>query len=1129
MSSPIRPLLAGFGLLIAGWAAASPGAAAERDFQFEYELAEAGRVTWVIEDAAGGRVRNLLSAVSRSQGHHAESWDGRNDAGQTVRGGTYVARGLYHQDLDLRYEFSFGNPGDPPWPTRDGTGGWLANHSDPLDVLVDGERVYLSAAHAEGPSPLIALDAEGNRLWGGLDREHAGFLARSGNYLYIAANRGVVPARNAAQLDQDAEVLLTRVDPATGQQEPFPDGALWRSIIRVDLSRAPERRHEGEAVERGEMDAAWAGDAVTGLATYRGQLYVASYMTDEVLQVDPGSGQLVRRFAVPKPAAIAAGGDRLLVATGRAVVSLDTASGRLESVVSAGLAAPVGLAVGGEGAIYVSDWGDEMCVKVFASDGRLLRRIGSAGGRPPLGPYDPQGMFRPRGLDIDSRGRLWVAENDMSPRRLSVWDTRSGELLIERVGHTRYGGQGTFVFPDRPDTAWMLGNSLDLDWQKGVWRVAGTPWRPRTGGDLLGLGAYSDIHRVVEANGRRFVVHSGGGPARGGVVVVSEWRDGRAIPRAAMGSVLGALPQPSRGAGAAPPMLFADQLWRDPALNRAARSVLAWWFKGPRAGDYRVPEAELDPVHRAAQAAGHPHGPNTHFIFTDHNGDGAVAADEVKFFPRALRGADHAPLQFEMWSHGVVDGELALYFSQIEDGRASHYRFPVTTWTDAGAPVYAWKARTRVARSRHLGLAAWVSAEQHLLAYGDFSAAADGEREPLVMYRPNGTIAWTYPSPYSGVHGSHRAPPPRRGLLAGPLGVIGSARVPGLGEMFALHTNLGQAVLFTADGLYIDSLFQDVRSPHAGWPAFPKRGQSVQAMSNGGEWFGGQMFQTPPGDVYVVGGRTSADIARITGLDQARRLGPVPVRVGGAAAPAQREPAQVRPHVQVQALDRPRGASAVPMLAEFSWDPAHRAAWHFGDKRAAQASWSYDATHLYLAFRDVEDETPFENASEDPALLHTAGDALIFELAPPRDEVQQAAASALRLVIAPYRGEPVVVLAHAAQSEGKSGRRIDTPAALARLAQTRVLDTAQVRIRRSADRYDLVVAVPQESLGLQVEAGRYRGDFGVVYGAAESGRVSLRMHWANQNTGLISDVALQDRLEPQRWGHFEVSSPVEAR
>lgn len=1128
VSSAIRSALVGLGLLVAGSTAAFAVMGQEAAFSFEYDLTQSGWVTWVIEDASGRRVRNLLSGAARPAGHHREIWDRKDDRGQAVRGSEFRARGLHHTGFDLRYEFSFGNPGNPPWPTVDGDGSWLADHGDPLDVLADGGRVYLSAVHAEGPSPLIALDGEANKLWGTLDREYAGFLARAGNYIYVAVNRGMESARSREHLDMPAVISLTRVDAASGTQVPFPDGERWRRLAEIDLRGGRSRTHEGAATESDQLDAHWLGDAVQGLAAFRGQLYIASFLTNELLQVDPGTGRLVGRIPVEAPSALAADDKGLLVASGRAILRFDPGTGAGHAVVSSGLAAPVGLAVDAEQRIYVADWGDQMCVKVFSPSGRFVKAIGQPGGRARLGPYEREGMLFPRGVSVDTDGRLWVAENDSSPRRLSVWSVASGHLLLERLGQTRYGGQGAWVFPDEPQRAWLTGNLLDLDWQQGRWRVAGTPWRATRADDLLGLGARAEISRLVKLDGRRFIVHSNGGRAGGGVVVVSEWRKGLARPVAALGTALGAILHPSRGAGMNPPPLFAEQLWRDPALNRAARRVLPWWFDGPRAGDYRAPGRELAAVRQGLPGIGEPHAPNSNFVFTDENGNGATEASEVRFFPAAYRGSAVRPLQAEPWSHGVVDDALALYFTRIDDGWARHYRFPVARWTASGAPVYDPGQVERVAQERRLGKAAWVSADRHLLTYADVKRTGSSEREPLVMFRPDGTVAWTYPSRYTGVHGSHSAPAPQAGVLMGPLGVIGAAHIDGLGELFGLHTNFGQVELFTADGLYLGALFQDVRTPHAGWPAQPRRGESMQRMSNGAEWFGGQLFQhSGSGAVYVVGGRSSADIVRVEGLDGVRRFAPVELvaatedqRAGKQAASS----AVAAPRLVIQGL--PRGAEPPSALDAYAWTGDSAARWASGGQRAAQATWTFDARKLYLAFRNVKDQTPFENSGADPALLHTTGDALMLELQRGGGEREEEAGGRVRIVIAPHQGRVVAVLAEAGGRAAAAGRRIDTPAGLGRMAATRVLENAEISVVREEGEYGVVVAVPLEALDFRPRPGSYRGDFGVIYGASEPGAVSLRMHWANRETGLVSDVVGQDRMTPERWGWFDVAGPA---
>lgn len=57
-----------------------------------FDLPRAARVTLVIVDAAGRRVRTLVASSSLDAGRHLAAWDGRDDAGRGVGAGSYFAR-----------------------------------------------------------------------------------------------------------------------------------------------------------------------------------------------------------------------------------------------------------------------------------------------------------------------------------------------------------------------------------------------------------------------------------------------------------------------------------------------------------------------------------------------------------------------------------------------------------------------------------------------------------------------------------------------------------------------------------------------------------------------------------------------------------------------------------------------------------------------------------------------------------------------------------------------------------------------------------------------------------------------------------------------------------------------------
>ncbi|WP_156345053.1 hypothetical protein [Verrucomicrobium spinosum] len=134
----------------------------------KFHLKEPGVVTLVIEDQAGKRVRNLVAESPYPAGENTAWWDGTDDLGRDrdaaehglynipgkpVAPGTYRVRGLVRKPLELRYEFSIYNAGNPAWSTADTTGGWLTNHSPPQAAL------FVGADRSPTGKPMVYLAA----------------------------------------------------------------------------------------------------------------------------------------------------------------------------------------------------------------------------------------------------------------------------------------------------------------------------------------------------------------------------------------------------------------------------------------------------------------------------------------------------------------------------------------------------------------------------------------------------------------------------------------------------------------------------------------------------------------------------------------------------------------------------------------------------------------------------------------------------------------------------------------------------------------------------------------------------------------------------------------------------------
>jgi hypothetical protein len=203
-------------------------------------------------------------------------------------------------------------------------------------------------------------------------------------------------------------------------------------------------------------------------------------------------------------------------------------------VVAAGLEDPHGLCAEA-GRIYVADHGRSHQVKVFGDDGALQRVIGRPG-EPGVGPYDPLHLNRPMGMAVDSRGRLWVAESDHQPKRVSVWKP-DGSLDRAFYGPARYGEGGTIDAADK-SRLFLMGMELKLDWDKGTDAVKNVFWREGRGLNLGGNGDWGfGPEHSLRVQGRDYLTSSFNANPTNAPGVVGIWRnaDGVATPIAAAG------------------------------------------------------------------------------------------------------------------------------------------------------------------------------------------------------------------------------------------------------------------------------------------------------------------------------------------------------------------------------------------------------------------------------------------------------------------------------------------------------------------------------------------------------------------------------------------------------------------
>jgi hypothetical protein len=441
---------------------------------FEYDLPRDGEVTIALINEKGRMVRHLLAQAPRKRGKVVERWDGLDDLGKPLPAGRYTWKGLYHDPITTRYLLAVHNSGKPSYATPDGTGAWGADHGHgPTAVCAAREHMVLAWEIGEAGCAMLRTDLDGRRQWG--IRPGAENLATDGRRIFAAGGNGFgfVPRKSV-------ECLAL----AEGRPLAFGNGKL-----QAELPPGGDDK----------------SDMVSGLAYADGTLYVALQKRNLVALLDAVRGTVRETWAVPEPRRLAVRPDGSLTVISRGKV-LEVKDGAARTLLADHLDEPASIAVAPSGTLYVANRGKLQNVSVFAPDGGYRHSIGKPGGRPRVGLFDKDGMLEPGGIAVDRSGKLWVAETLNYPKRLSVWEARSGRLVHEFFGGSQYS---TLVCmdPEHEDEVFCHMTVWNVDLDRGTWHPHSTMWR-RTEPDTV-PESYNLTRVFTARNGRQFALGGG--------------------------------------------------------------------------------------------------------------------------------------------------------------------------------------------------------------------------------------------------------------------------------------------------------------------------------------------------------------------------------------------------------------------------------------------------------------------------------------------------------------------------------------------------------------------------------------------------------------------------------------------
>jgi len=446
-------------------------------------------------------------------------------------------------------------------------------------------------------------------------------------------------------------------------------------------------------------------------------------------------------------------------------------------------------------------------------------------------------------------------------------------------------------------------------------------------------------------------------------------------------------------------------------------------------------------------------------------------------------------------------------------------RIPLKGWTPKGAPIWdleaheMWSDKGRVSGS--------------CLFYAENGRIVAGE--PMQCVRRDGTIEWTYPNGWSGVHGSHAAPiPVRDDTLIGVLGCIGTVKTS-LGTVFGLHSNMGRLGLLTMDGLFVANVFQDTRLGSEPWPASAQKGAPLGGVTMGSEWFGGHLFQSSKDNAaYLIAGFTAYNLIRLNGFETLRPIAAQNIKVSAADLKKAEEMARKRAVAKNQPKQTTLHKMAAPAidgkLDEFA--EGTFVAWQSGPYNA-KASVGYDDNNLYLAYEVKGDSNPMVNGGKDVTHLFVTGDSVDLQLgtdASAKPGRADPVVGDLRLLISVLDNKPVAVLYRWKVKGARKPVTFKCPWRDIELDYVEVVENAEIAIDRFGEGYRVEAKIPLAALAFSPEPGKqYKMDLGVIYSDAKGDNRAARVYWSNQATGLVADIPGEIMGNPNLWGTATVA------
>jgi len=1113
----------------------------------EFEMPFDGYVSLNIVNKDGVVARHLLNWDSRSAGKHTVQWDGLDDAtyrtpGHPVPAGEYTWQALAHRGAKLTFRGFAGYGGKAPWESAP-ENSWLGDHGAPSAVVADDERVYLACNGAEGGRHLLAVDFQGNYIWGLQNTTGAAdpyHIAIDGGYVYVLHPKAEW---------REGGGIISRVDAKSGTYAQWPDtkshmlaiGNIWPEPGNgVDHCDGIDARNNKLYLSSGDPTF-FVEDVADWKALIRKLRDESNQLAKRVMEaVDPRTCQKLDAFLADKEEqnrafATWTGGPRfdrgVIAGLNRLLDATDVAPGTqnmppavrrhknrlfLEQVFSPALQ-PLR-----ESAVHVLDiqtgkvirsWPVFMptCLKAVSDD--LVYVISGGTEVLALNLTDEKtatvikGLSNASGIATDKEGRIYVSvgEPDM---QVIVFNDRGREIsrIGRRGGHARIG-------PWQPDgMIHPRGIAVDREGQLWVMEDYHHPkrvsvWDARNGNlirDFFGPTQYGASGSAINPRDPNLMVG-----------VACEWRldstTGRSVCLGAFDTTYHNFATFREGDNGRL-YLFTN------AMTYGHGDVKIWERMGD--ADFRLRAIVRN---KYALAMRDSKDVSITQVWADINGDGLEQDSEWQTREGALHFAGS-----NSWSLNLGP-DMALYGWDRSDGKLKV--LPLAGFHANGAPRYLLDRLRSMPDAMSNGYepnmsCAMPSADNRVvlinLRVKDHPAGYLWHGFDLA----SGRLLWTYPNPYFQVHGSHQAPASEPGLFRGAFGPIGAVAIKETGPFWIINGNLGEWNALTSSGFYLTRLFCGDLFKWK-WPESPLPGADMTDLPPGcgSEDFGGSVTQSRDGRIFLQAGKMAIWNIEMTGLDSAVSFGGGPLTL---SAEEVKQALAIREEtLQAAAAGRKLRIkkATISFTGNFGADfrNAEIVDYRKTEEGRIRTALAYDDEKLYVGW-EVRDATPWVNSAKDISQIYACGDTVDLQLGtdpnadPKRTQPQK---GDIRISIGNFQGQPTAVLYRFVSEEKKP--RVFTSGVIKgyQVDYVDVLSQALLQVKVNKDNYVVEIAMPFSVLGISPKPQlALRGDVGATHGDVSGERTKLRTHWSNQKTGLVDDVVFELQIAPQNWGEM---------